>query len=81
MTDNGAGWRKSTYSGNNGGDCIEVGTWRKSSHSGNNGGNCVEVGSAQVGVMVRDTTDRAGAVLSVSVGAWQALLTEVRVSR
>jgi hypothetical protein len=62
MTDNGAGWRKS-------------------SHSGNNGGACVEVGGVALGVMVRDTTDRAGAVLSVSAGAWQALLVEVRVSR
>jgi hypothetical protein len=62
MTDNGAGWRKSTY-------------------SGNNGGACVEVASAALGVMVRDTTDRAGAVLSVSASAWRALLAEVRVSR
>ena len=38
----GAAWRKSTYSGNNGGACVEV-AWRKSSYSGNNGGQCVEV--------------------------------------
>jgi hypothetical protein len=37
-------WRKASYSGNNGGDCVEVGVWRKASHSGANGGNCVEVG-------------------------------------
>jgi hypothetical protein len=40
---NSAPWRKSSYSGNNGGDCVEVATWRKASYSGNNGGNCVEV--------------------------------------
>ena len=37
-------WRKASYSGNNGGDCVEVGVWRKASYSGNNGGACVEVG-------------------------------------
>ena len=37
-------WRKSSYSGNNGGNCVELGlTWRKSSRSSNNGGNCVEL--------------------------------------
>ncbi|MET8556327.1 DUF397 domain-containing protein [Streptomyces sp. NPDC004959] len=39
-------WKRSSYSGDNGGDCVEVGfDWRKSSYSGNNGGNCVEVGA------------------------------------
>lgn len=61
MTDDSASWRKSTYSGNNGGDCVEV-------------------GNAARGVVVRDTTDRAGAVLAVSAGAWQALLAEVRAA-
>ena len=77
-------WRKSTYSGNNGTDCVEVGNvpWRKSTYSGNNGAECVEVGTAvpgvggqcvaRQGVVVRDTTDRAGAVLSFPAGAWQA---------
>jgi len=38
-------WRKSSYSGENGGACVEVGSaWRKSRHSGPDGGNCVEVG-------------------------------------
>jgi Domain of unknown function (DUF397) len=41
-------WRKSSYSGCNGGNCVEVANltdahWRKSSWSGGNGGNCVEV--------------------------------------
>jgi uncharacterized protein DUF397 len=37
-------WRKSSYSGGDGGACVEVGVWRKSSYSGGNGGDCVEVG-------------------------------------
>jgi Domain of unknown function (DUF397) len=38
-----AGWRKSSYSGNNGGQCVEVASWRKASYSTANGGGCVEV--------------------------------------
>lgn len=40
---NGAPWRKSSRSTNNGSSCVEVTTWRKSSRSTNNGGDCVEV--------------------------------------
>jgi hypothetical protein len=73
-----ADWRKSTYSGSGGGQCVEVGTWRKSTHSGANGGTCVEVGGGATSVLVRDTTDRAGAVLAVPAAAWLALLAEIR---
>lgn len=38
------GWRKSSFSGSNGGNCVEV-AWRRSSFSGSNGGDCVEVAS------------------------------------
>jgi len=46
----GVAWRKSSYSGGNGGACVEFAVltgvaWRKSSYSGGNGGNCVEVAS------------------------------------
>ncbi|MFB4296205.1 DUF397 domain-containing protein [Actinomadura sp. NTSP31] len=38
-------WRKSSYSGPNGGNCIELAglSWRKSARSGENGGDCVEL--------------------------------------
>jgi hypothetical protein len=40
-------WRKSSYSGNGGVECVEVATtWRKSSYSGNGGTDCVEVNTA-----------------------------------
>ena len=44
----GARWRKSSYSGDTGGDCVEcaplgAAAWRKSSYSGDTGGECVEV--------------------------------------
>lgn len=43
-------WRKSSYSNQDGGACIEVSddllttaTWRKSSYSNQDGGECIEV--------------------------------------
>jgi len=76
------GWRKSSYS-NGGTACVEVGAWRKSSYSGNGGSDCVEVGSAVTssavtGVLVRDTTNRADAVLTIPAAAWRALLADLR---
>jgi hypothetical protein len=44
--------------------------WRKSSFSGANGGNCVEVADDTGRVLVRDTKDRDGLVLSVPAEAW-----------
>jgi hypothetical protein len=51
--------------------------WRKSSYSTGSGGQCVEVASAD-GVLVRDTTDRDGAALAFSAGAWTAFLGTLR---
>ncbi|MEW1696731.1 DUF397 domain-containing protein [Streptomyces sp. NPDC091278] len=37
-------WFKSSYSGSEGGNCLEVAyDWRKSSYSGDEGGDCLEV--------------------------------------
>jgi hypothetical protein len=52
--------------------------WRTSSYSANGGTTCVEVGHATSGVLVRDTTDRAGAVLIVPAAAWRTLLAGIR---
>lgn len=43
-----------------------MGSWRKSTYSGSNGGDCVEIADSQGTVLVRDTTDRDGAMLTVS---------------
>lgn len=51
--------------------------WRKSSYSGANGGNCVEVATAD-GVMVRDTTNRDGGTLILTVGAWYAFTSSLK---
>ncbi|MGP4002342.1 DUF397 domain-containing protein [Streptomyces sp. 8N706] len=62
-------WFKSSYSGSEGGDCIEV-AWSKSSYSGDEGGACVEVGACPDGVHVRDSKDPDGPVLTVTPAAW-----------
>ncbi|OZM72599.1 DUF397 domain-containing protein [Amycolatopsis antarctica] len=78
----GSTWIKSSYSGGNGGSCVEIAFtgWRKSSHSGGNGGECVEVGHAEDAayVGVRDTKDRSGGHLAVPAPAWRAFLRAVR---
>ena len=70
-------WRKSTYSGGNGSNCVEVGTWRKASYSAQNG-NCVEVGGDGPAVMVRDTKDRAGAALMFGPDAWRRFAARIK---
>ena len=77
MTD-GAAWRKSSYSGSSGGDCVEVASWRKSSYSGGSGGNCVEVADTASVVMVRDTRDRDGGALVVAADAWAAFTASLK---
>lgn len=44
--------------------------WRKSSYSGTNGGDCVEAADMNGRILVRDTTDRRGVVLSISPDEW-----------
>jgi Domain of unknown function (DUF397) len=51
---------------------------RESTRSGGNGADCVEVAAATAGIAVRDTTDRAGAVLTIPPAAWRTLLTGLR---
>jgi hypothetical protein len=78
------GWRKSSYSGNGGTSCVEVGSipWRKASHSANSGLECVEAAHAGGAILIRDTKDRgAGPVLRVSAETWRAFTAGLRVSR
>jgi Domain of unknown function (DUF397) len=51
--------------------------WRKSSYSDGNGGQCVEVGADGV-ILVRDTTDRAGVMLTFSTEAWTTFTASLR---
>jgi Domain of unknown function (DUF397) len=51
--------------------------WRKSTYSGDNGGECVEVAMAGA-VLVRDTTDRTGPVLTFTAEAWRAFTATIK---
>ncbi|MGV9628903.1 DUF397 domain-containing protein [Streptomyces olivaceoviridis] len=44
--------------------------WFKSSYSTGNGGECVEVAAVPSAVLVRDSKDSAGPVLSLGPKAW-----------
>jgi hypothetical protein len=72
-------WRKASYSGGNGGACIEVGVWRKASYSGGNGGECVQVASTPSSlVAVRDSKDPDGARLAFTPAGWHAFTRQVK---
>ncbi|MEU2250881.1 DUF397 domain-containing protein [Streptomyces sp. NPDC019224] len=75
MNRTGLNWFKSSYSGSQGGDCVEVAyNWRKSSYSGSEGGDCVEVAAHPVAVHIRDSKVTDGPVLTVPPTAWSAFL-------
>jgi uncharacterized protein DUF397 len=75
----GVSWRKSSYSGTNGGACIEVAEVCKSSYSGTNGGNCVEVArTPPAAVAVRDSKDPDGPKLIFTVADWTAFTAAIR---
>jgi hypothetical protein len=59
-------------------ETIDSALWRKSSYSGTGGGSCVEAGDVGESILVRDTTDRGGVVLSISAGAWQRFTATLR---
>jgi hypothetical protein len=74
-------WRKSSYSGNGGVSCVEVGAipWRKSTYSGNGGIDCVEAGHVPGAVLVRDTKDNeTGPVLRLTPADWHRFTLAVR---
>lgn len=54
-------------------------TWRKSTRSGSSG-NCVEVAIPPQSVMVRDSKDQFGPVLSFSPSAWTLFLNELKAA-
>ena len=67
-------WFKSSYSGDEGGQCVEVAyAWRKSSYSSDEGGQCLEVATCPTAVHVRDSKDPAAGTLTLTPAAWAAL--------
>ncbi|WP_137989191.1 DUF397 domain-containing protein [Streptomyces vilmorinianum] len=72
-------WRKSSYSGSDGGDCIEcaplgAAAWRKSSYSGDTGGQCVEVADLTAHIAVRDSKNPKGPALRATPAAFTAFV-------
>ncbi|GAA5000209.1 DUF397 domain-containing protein [Streptomyces siamensis] len=72
----GAQWRKSSYSSDQGGECVECAptgplAWRKASYSSDQGGDCVEVAQTpQATVAVRDSKNPAGPALAFGPAAF-----------
>ncbi|MFD5430386.1 DUF397 domain-containing protein [Streptomyces sp. NPDC127084] len=71
-------WFKSSYSGSEGGNCIEVAyAWRKSSYSGSQGGDCIEVAAHPAAIHVRDSKVAGGAQHTRAPGPWSTFLDTV----
>ncbi|MHA5054256.1 DUF397 domain-containing protein [Streptomyces sp. SD15] len=72
----GAQWRKSSYSSDQGGDCVECAplgalAWRKASYSGDTGGSCVEIAEAPCAtIAIRDSKNPTGPTLAVAPAAF-----------
>ncbi|MGW2491235.1 DUF397 domain-containing protein [Streptomyces sp. NPDC001606] len=78
-------WRKSSYSNQDGGQCVEVSDqllhtadWRKSSYSNSDGGACVEVCDGLLHTAVRDSKDTTRTPLLIGAGAWAAFVGGVK---
>lgn len=57
---------------------LDGAAWRKSSYSGTNGGSCVETADQAGQVLIRDTTDRGGVLLSIPASAWRKFADSLR---
>ncbi|WP_405771201.1 DUF397 domain-containing protein [Streptomyces sp. NBC_01538] len=74
-----ATWYKSSYSGGQGGDCLEVARWHKSSYSGGDGGNCLEVADGHPTLVpVRDSKNPLGPKLAFRAEAWGAFVENLK---
>jgi len=81
-----ATWRKSSYSNQDGGECVEVSDdflsaadWHKSSYSNQDGGQCVEVARNLLSLVpVRDSKDPARGALVFEAAAWARFVDDVK---
>ncbi|MFE9993688.1 DUF397 domain-containing protein [Streptomyces avermitilis] len=69
-------WFKSSYSGGDGDDCVEVAlSWRKSSYSSASGDDCVEIATCPSTIHIRDSKNTQGPHLTLSPTAWTDFVT------
>ncbi|MFG2627992.1 DUF397 domain-containing protein [Streptomyces sp. NPDC048473] len=74
-----ATWHKSSHSGGDGGNCLEVATWRKSTYSGGDGGDCLEVADGHPGIVpVRDSKVTEGPTVVFRAAAWASFVTDLK---
>ncbi|MFJ5176038.1 DUF397 domain-containing protein [Streptomyces griseoviridis] len=78
-------WRKSSYSNQDGGACLEIpvdllsaAVWRKSRYSNSDGGACLEVADNLPVVPVRDSKDPDRVPLVFEAGAWSVFAGAVK---
>lgn len=75
-------WRKSSYSSDQGGSCVECGplgpvAWRKSTYSGDQNGSCVEIASTPCAtIAVRDSKVPDGPALALTPAAFTAFVAQ-----
>ncbi|MFJ5075589.1 DUF397 domain-containing protein [Streptomyces sp. NPDC088553] len=82
----GARWRKSSYSGDTGGNCIEcaplgAAAWQKSSYSGDTGGQCIEVADLAAHIAVRDSKNPEGPAFLATPAAFTAFVSAAAEGR
>ncbi|MFF1924094.1 DUF397 domain-containing protein [Streptomyces sp. NPDC058221] len=71
-------WFKSSYSGSEGGACLEIAyAWKKSSYSGSEGGECVEIAAHPAAVHVRDSKNPEGPTLTLAPTTWSAFAAHI----
>lgn len=75
-----AEFRKSSFSGANGGACVEL-AWRKASFSGANGGDCVEIARGKALFGIRDSKCADGPVLMLGETQGRSFLAAVKRHR
>ncbi|WP_369168995.1 DUF397 domain-containing protein [Streptomyces sp. R28] len=77
----GTRWRKSSHSGDQGGECVECAplgalAWRKSSYSSDQGGDCVEIAETpHATLVIRDSKNPAGPTLTLDPAAFTTFVT------
>ncbi|MFF1281772.1 DUF397 domain-containing protein [Streptomyces sp. NPDC058299] len=68
-------WFKSSHSGGEGGECLELAySWRKSTYSSGEGGDCLEIAAHPTAIHIRDSKRPAAPHVTVTPAAWSAFL-------